>query len=458
MLEHPSSQILEQYNRRTLSPDLFLVVSKHVSACPACSERSRFSNPVMEDYDNLWSALMPSPLDEPYHLSTGELFAYAKNSAGEIDGELAESHLEVCGQCREQMREAREAIKADAVEVKEVVPRRSPSGFLDAVRAYPAKIFQPRAAQFAALALVAGVLVVLVLSLIRTRTDERTAERQSPIQNVNGIANQAVPQTLSQSNRTSAQVNVNALREEESDAATLLPEREKHESSSAGIVRQLNDGGRQIVLDERGDLKGAEQLPYRLQQAIRAALATGKLERPSYLSGLNGKPGTFLGESGDGLPFKLIGPVGKVLASNRPTFRWVALAGASHYIVTVTDARLNAVATSDALTVLEWSPPVKLKGGIYSWQVTAVKDGRRVTSPVLPAPEAKFRVLEQEKVKELERARQTFRGSHLTLGLLLTEAGLLDEAEREFGLLLKVNPDSQLARKLLAQARAMQRG
>jgi hypothetical protein len=400
---------------------------------------------------------MPSPIDEPFHLSRAELSAYAKNSLGEIDRENAESHLEVCRQCQAKMEAERETVRADLVVVESQAPRPLPAVVPDSALAYYGGIFQRHAAQFAALAVVTVVLIVLALFLTRPGIDDR-AEQQTYPQSVNGITNQAAPPTLSQSNQNSWQTNVNSVRGEESESASLSPEREKRDDSSARVVHQLNDGGRQIVLDERGDLKGAEQLPNRLQQAIKTALLTQKLERPPYVSELNGKPSTFLGESGDGLPFRLIGPVGKVVSSNRPTFRWRALAGASQYTVTVTDARLNEVATSEALTVLEWRPPGKLKGGIYSWQVTAVKDGLRVTSPVLPAPQAKFRVLEQEKVEKLEHARQTFRESHLALGLLLTEAGLLDEAEREFGLLLKANPDSPLARRLLAQARAMQKG
>jgi hypothetical protein len=77
---------------------------------------------------------------------------------------------------------------------------------------------------------------------------------------------------------------------------------------------------------------------------------------------------------------------------------------------------------------------------------------------VLPAAQAKFRVLEQDKAEELRRARQTLANSHLALGVLFTQAGLLDEAEREFQLLSQANPRSPLPRKLLAQVRAMQRG
>jgi hypothetical protein len=87
--------------------------------------------------------------------------------------------------------------------------------------------------------------------------------------------------------------------------------------------------------------------------------------------------------------------------------------------------------------------------------VKAIKDGQEVTSPRPPAPEAKFRVLDQAKVNELARAKRTYPTSHLTLGLLYAEAGLLKESEQELRALQKANPTSDLARTLLRQVQAL---
>ena len=54
-------------------------------------------------------------------------------------------------------------------------------------------------------------------------------------------------------------------------------------------------------------------------------------------------------------------------------------------------------------------------------------------------------------MNELAQARRVYASSHLTLGLLYAEAGLLDEAEQEFRSLQKSNPDSALVQKLLTQ-------
>ena len=86
-----------------------------------------------------------------------------------------------------------------------------------------------------------------------------------------------------------------------------------------------------------------------------------------------------------------------------------------------------------------------------------MKDGQEITSPRPPAPQAKFRVLDQAKANELANARRAHSSSHLTLGLLYADAGLLREAEQEFRLVLKANPNSELARNLLRQVQSLRR-
>ena len=73
--------------------------------------------------------------------------------------------------------------------------------------------------------------------------------------------------------------------------------------------------------------------------------------------------------------------------------------------------------------------------------------------PRPPAPQAKFHVLDQTKANELTKAKRAYGSSHLTLGLLYAEAGLLREAEHEFRLLQKANPQSEIVKKLLRQLR-----
>jgi hypothetical protein len=220
----------------------------------------------------------------------------------------------------------------------------------------------------------------------------------------------------------------------------------------------LNDGRLQIALDARGNLLGLAALPQAWRQEVRGTLLNKEVKGPRWLSELKGNPTTILNGSGAPVAFDLIGPVGKVVETNRPTFRWHPLEGASGYAVAVFDPEFNKVAESGLIQASEWVPPQVLRRGtVYSWQVTALKDGKEVTSPRPPTSEAKFRVLEQATATELARAREQHAGSHLILGILHAQAGLLDQAERDFQTLADQNPRSLVAKKLLQSVQSLRR-
>ena len=156
--------------------------------------------------------------------------------------------------------------------------------------------------------------------------------------------------------------------------------------------------------------------------------------------------------------FAVVEPVGNVVLSNQPTFRWSTLEGATGYVVEVYDDQFKLVASSPELTNRSWTASQSLgRGKVYSWQVKAIKDGQEVTSPRPPAPQAKFRVLDQAKANEIAKAKRAYASSHLTLGLLYADAGLLREAEQEFRLLRSANPNSEIARNLLRQIQSLRR-
>jgi hypothetical protein len=185
---------------------------------------------------------------------------------------------------------------------------------------------------------------------------------------------------------------------------------------------------------------------------------TKHVETPSALKELAGKSGTLMGGSVEGVAFPLVGPVGTIVRTDRPTLRWRPLNGATSYTVTILDPSFNVVATSQPSRENKWTVPNKLeRGHVYSWQVAAVKDGQEVISPTAPAPEARFKVLDRDRAAELERLEKTHTNSHLALGVLYAQAGLLNDAEREFSSLLKENPQSSVAQDLLRSVRTARR-
>lgn len=222
----------------------------------------------------------------------------------------------------------------------------------------------------------------------------------------------------------------------------------------AKVVLSLMDGGRRVSLDGQGKVAGLEELPPAWRRAVESALVARRVERPAVLEELSRDTEMLLGSPEEAGGAVIIGPAGRVVESDRPSFSWRAIRGATGYTVAVFDGRYRLVAKSDRLSTTEWTCPLALRrGATYTWQVTAFRDGEAIVSPSPPSPEARFMVLGQAAAGELERARHLHPVSHLTLGVLYARAGMAAEAEREFRALAEDNPDSAVAEGLLRSVR-----
>src|SRR5262249_5953268 len=208
-----------------------------------------------------------------------------------------------------------------------------------------------------------------------------------------------------------------------------------------------------------GNFTGLESLSPADQQDVKAVLEMQKIQVPKIPKDLVDSSGAIMGNSNE-TDLKLLSPIGKIVASDRPTFRWQPLTGAVSYQVTITDptAGYKEVATSQELREMNWVVDHPLeRGRIYTWQITARTDGGEVKAPKANAPEAKFKVLEQAMADELARAKKAYAGRNLVLGVLYAKAGLLEEAEQELKALVAANPQSLIAKNLLRDVRSKQR-
>jgi hypothetical protein len=226
-------------------------------------------------------------------------------------------------------------------------------------------------------------------------------------------------------------------------------------AGSPAIV-SLKDNDREISLDSRGNLVGLERATPSTQRAVRAVLVGESLSRPQVLDELTTPAISLMGQpAAAGNQFKLLGPLGVVARSDRPTLRWQPLAGATSYTVPVFDSDFNRVAASQPQTATSWRVPEALRRGtIYSWEVSAIKDGQETRTPVAPAPRAQFKILEAEGYEELLSLETQRPVSYLALGVTYARYALLQEAEQEFQKLSSDNPRSSLARNLLRTVRS----
>jgi anti-sigma factor RsiW len=390
---HLTDPQLEGYARRTLSAAELLAADGHLAECSAC--QARLQEP--EALTRLVSGLaghLEEATRSPRHLKYEELAGYVDDDLHGADREVAEAHLQDCASC------AGEVLDLAAFRRTLAGETRTPS-----VRGVgPWR----RAAVWVPLAAAASLAAWLTVVAVRTPAiPPRTATGSPPA------------------------------------PAPTAP-------SSPALVASLRDGGREVTLDAEGRLQGLPAVSPDCETTVRVALTRAEVKVPRRVADLAGSTGTLLGSAEEGIPFALVSPVATAVESTRPTFRWQPLPGADRYEVSVFDAEYRQVAMSPPIRALEWISDRPLaRGRVYAWQVSAEREGREVVSPTAPAPEARFEVLGASRVEELRRARSDAAGSHLLLGLISAEAGLLEDAERELQALMAENPGAELPRRLL---------
>lgn len=426
MLEHLSEKQVEDYSLHRLRAAEVLGVGDHLAECEAC--RLRIERALNRDatFVTVHAEVFSENGAAPAHLTAEQTAAYVdKNLSGEML-QLVSDHLHTCEQCTlavNDLRVFRDQM-APALAHK-YGPTRVPAPAESNWRGKLASLFNvgPVPA-FATAAL--GVLLLAGIAWIIWRTPG-TNEQQTLV----------TPTPIPQPSAT--------------------PEASLQPSVPVPVIAQLSDGGGVLTLDQDGHLLGADALPPAYQGLVKKALTTQRIERSSELQGLARPSSSLMGSDDSGNEFSVLEPVGSVLLSNRAAFRWSRMEGATAYVVEVYDQQFKPVTSSPQLTTTSWTTILD-RGKIYSWQVKALKADQEFTSPHPPAPQAKFRILDQAKANDIAQAKRAYASSHLTLGLLYADAGLLKEAEQEFRLLQRANPTSSLPRILLRQVQSLTTG
>jgi hypothetical protein len=441
-VNHLTDDEIARYAARKMPPAELLARDNHLARCAACYGRAQQSQGFGDKLLLASKAFAAAAEYEVTHLTYEQLVAHADDQLNDIDREIAESHLEFCAQCETELSDLLEVkAKMSTVSVRERAPDRQPSfrGNLIAFWRLPAlRIPALTAGALAALALLA-FLVSIPLRRDNAALQARVAELER--------SNQGLKEEAS---RVEEQQNEIAALREENDRLRQPP------SGESSAVIAINDGGARVTLDAQGNLAGlAVAPPY--EQIVKEALQSGRVKITTPLTGSAGKSGTLMGDPSN-TAFRLLAPVNRVVETDRPTFRWKGLEGAATFRVTVFDENLNKVAESKSLITTEWTvSPALRRGQTYIWQVRASANNREIVAPAPGASRVKFKVLEQAKIEEIANARRAYAKSHLVLGLLYANAGLLDDAEREFNALVKANPQSTVPRKLLGSVKAARR-
>jgi anti-sigma factor RsiW len=427
MSEHLSQPLLTGYGERTLNADELLAVDRHLASCDVCYQRFTQISPGPQLTQQHHSKEEPFHLDYDLHLA-----AYVDGTLDDIDREIVESHVALCSDCAGELRDLQEFSRQN-------VPLTLESD-RKANRWFFKQAYWPLNPQWtaAALILLLGVIAAIVVwTMLRTRSPAEQEARTSPSE----VERQAAG-TPPGPEKVVAQPS--PQQQARPDQATSQP------------LIALNDGGGQITVDQTGHVNGLQSLPPDLRKNVERVLATREFQAPRSLVNLSTGSGTLRGGGSEQNTLLPLDPVGVVLETDRPTFRWRALADARDYVVTIYDSRLRSVQSSGPIAGTEWTIATPLERGVmYSWQISTVKDGKSIVAPKPPSPEARFRVLARNEATDLENAKRIHAGSHLAMGVLYLKYGLIDQAESELEALVRANPNSPVAAQLLTNLRSV---
>src|SRR5262249_52505475 len=225
------------------------------------------------------------------------------------------------------------------------------------------------------------------------------------------------------------------------------------EQQNVRLVADLIDADSHITLTSDDKLSGLESAPTQIQNEVALALKNGRVKASPFLADLKGQGGKLMGPGSS--DYGLVSPVGSVIESRTPVFRWRPIAGAENYVVTVYDFEAKKIAESVTLSETKWKATVPLeRGHVYTWQVRASRQGGEVLMPPPAAAEAKFRIIDAARAEELAQVRRGNAGEDMVLGLTYANAGLLDESEQELRKLVAANPESAVAKSLLRSVEA----
>lgn len=215
----------------------------------------------------------------------------------------------------------------------------------------------------------------------------------------------------------------------------------------AATPRVIRDGDAAISLDANGNVQNISTPRDEWNTLVASALRTGTPPAADR-GGLTGSGAILRGDDVLTSRVTLIEPVAVAVESDRPQFRWTMLAGARYRVVVARDgtAVIKGVLQSD----VTWTASTPLaRGETYAWQLTVLRDDGEITVPPPDAPPARFRVLSQGQLRELEAARAS--GSQLVTGLVAARLGVDDVAARELTAFATAHPELAAASRLAAR-------
>jgi hypothetical protein len=445
MVDHIPDKQMEAFCARSLKVAEMSANAEHIADCHACQrlfqetlKRVRGDKPIAVN-------LSPADWFRHDHLDFDRLESFAEKRLDAEETAIVNLHLETCAVCREDYHSFVEF--RDVTENKHH-PRQTPRPHSPATRKLfsgrkrPAFRWKP--AYTVAALLIIGSAIIAAILFSRRGTPEQSSRIYQPPQATPTVSSlqsiQDMPGAQATPGAQGAQETVPSL------PAAITPNpigAPNPTGSGEDMISSLVDGEKIIRFNQAGIVSGLETFPEETRQNITEALLTGIPKRSVDLN-------EFVNVPEKRSSAALLYPRRVVITEGRPTFRWAPMTGASSYQVRISDPSGNQIANSGPLPseTTQWKPSTRLnRGTIYSWAVIATVNGEEITA------DTTFKLLEGGKLGELAMLKNK-RQSHLALGLFYIREGVLIEARREMESLVRDNPNSAIAAKLLRQSQS----
>jgi hypothetical protein len=432
MIEHVSSEQMERFCARILPETELTAVAGHLAGCQECHGQFIKTLGRQRDGFPVSFTLSPEFWLRHEHIDYEQLVDLADNKLDTADRELIDLHLKICAPCEEDVRSFlafREQIESEMNVSYAPIGRHSRRDALSSSQISWWRGLAWKPVYAAAIILIGIAIIIGAALLLNRRSTNQQVQLPTP----------SVRPGASPENRVA---NGSPSSVKPNESPTVNPN-----TAEATVV--LNDRTGTITVDKSGNVTGLDEVPVATRDQIAKVLSSERLERPAILKELGGQEAGLRG-SRDTSPFKLVAPSRGVIITDRPTLKWEKAAGATSYRVYVNDLSGHVVKRSDELPpeTTEWKVTQALKRGeVYVWTVVAVIESKEVVSPGPAAPEMKFHVLSTRSLEQLNSLKKT--RSHLALGVFYANAGLTAEAQQEFRELIRLNPNSKVANKLL---------
>jgi hypothetical protein len=177
------------------------------------------------------------------------------------------------------------------------------------------------------------------------------------------------------------------------------------------------------------DITELDTLPDSLREGAMLLLTTETPEPPQAIANLPVAGGE-----------NVLRPVSEAVEETQPVLYWSAAFGEPPYTISIADEHGQVIARAQGIQNTSWMVLNPLhRGGEYTWQVTVAG----------ATEQASFRVLDDGQVMLWRAMLAEHRDSHLVVGLVAQQLGMLAIAEREYTELTKSFPDSNTAALLL---------